>query len=353
MKKFFFVGIVFIIFLGSAHAHHGTAGQFDASRIIELNGVISDFAFVNPHSYVYVDVKDEYGNVATWNCELRASSVMKRSGWKEEMFSSGTTVDIIGVASRRDPNGCYVETIAFNGGPAYERYAQIPKKQNRFNVRRPSVTPWGVPYIGGDWAAEQRLVGSISGPNAMTSSGRPKGQPGIRMGSIQLTGAGEAALSEANAMIANGVKSRLDCSPRDFFSDWTFDQASNSIIQEEDKITLRYGFMDTVRTIYLDMDEHPRNVKPSWAGHSIGRWDDDVLIVDTQGFTEAFSSRGIRSSQFHTIERFKLDTKAGSLTRTYIAEDPLYWENKLTGEDVVFLSDYPWEPYDCDDRTVE
>lgn len=353
MKKLFFIGFISAIFSGTTYAHHGTAGQFDSSKMVELSGVISDIAFVNPHSYVYVDVIDENGAVRTWNCELRASSVMKRSGWKEEMFATGTKVDIVGVASRREETGCYVESISFNGGPVYERYAQIPKNQKQPQVRRPTLTPWGVPYIGGDWAAKQRLVGAISGPNAKATSGAPKGQPGVRLGNIKLTRAGEAAVAKAQALVSDGITGRLDCSPRDFFSDWTFDQASNSIIQEEDKITLKYGFMDTVRTIYLDMDEHPQQMRPSWAGHSIGRWEDGVLVVDTQGFTESFSSKGIHSDQFHTTERFTIDAKTGSLTRRYTGEDPLYWENKVTGEDVVFLSDYPWEPYECDDRTVE
>ncbi len=49
---------------------------------------------------------------------------------------------------------------------------------------------------------------------------------------------------------------------------------------------MTYGFMNIVRTIHLDMDSHPENITPSLAGHSIGKWEGDTLVVDTIGFEE-------------------------------------------------------------------
>jgi len=339
----------------SAFAHHGTAGQFDASRILTVSGVISDMAFVNPHAYVYVDVTDENGEVATWNCELRAASVMRRSGWTEEMFSNGTQVDIVGVAAHRDPLGCYVETISFNGGAPIERYAQIEENQLQPENTRPAVTAWGDPNIAGDWAATQRLVGAISGPNAMTM-GPPMGMGG-RGPAVEFTTAGAEALARLATDEADNVTGRLDCMPRDFFSDWVFDQPSNRIIQEENKIVLMYGFMDTVRTIHLDLDEHPDNIEPSWAGHSIGKWEDDVLVVDTIGFTEGSYRSNVHSTSYHTIERFSLTLEGDklALVRDYEARDPKYWQEGavITGQQTVYLADYPYQEYACDDRSVE
>lgn len=357
MKKLLALIGMSAILATPAMAHHGTNGQFDATKLLELTGVISDLAFVNPHAYVYVDVTDENGEVATWNCEMRASSVLRRSGWTPEMFENGTPVHIEGVAARRDPLGCYIETISFNGGPAIERYAQLDDTQiEDLLAGRPSKTAWGDPNIGGDWAAQQRLVGAISGPNAAAGPGGPPGgmgAPGARRpGGVELTEAGEAYRASVIDSDDN-VAGRLDCQPRDFFSDWTFDQPSNRIIQEQDQITLMYGFMDTKRVIHMNMDEHPENIEPSWAGHSIGKWEDGVLVVDTVGFTRFAGNRSTRSEQFHAVERFTLDNEEGSLTREYMGEDPLFWQGQQTGQDVVYVADYPWEPYACDDRSVE
>jgi len=343
--------LAFALALPSAvQAHHGTNGQFDSSKLVTVSGVISDLAFVNPHAYVYVDVTDESGEVATWNCEMRASSVLRRSGWTPEMFTNGTPVHIEGVMARRDQYGCYIETISFNGGPAIERYAQLNETQiEELLAGRSATTAWGDPNIAGDWAAQQRLVGAISGPNA---AGGPGPGRGPRPGGLQLTDAGEAYRTQVIDADDN-VAGRLDCSPRDFFSDWTFDQPSNRIIQERDQITLMYGFMDTKRIIHMNMADHPADIEPTWAGHSIGKWEDGVLVVDTMGFTRFAGNRSTRSEQFHAVERFTLDHEAGSLTREYMGEDPLFWQGQQTGQDVVYLADYPWEPYACDDRSVE
>lgn len=348
MKNVFCLATLLLFFSNQSWAHHGTNGQFDATKLLTVTGVISDLAFVNPHAYVYIDVTNEGGDVETWNCELRASSVLRRSGWTPEMFTNGTRVHIEGVAARRDDLGCYVETISFNGGPAIERYAQLDEDQAKeLLAGRSATTSWGDPNIDGDWAAEQRLIGAISGPNA--ASGPPGGG---RRGGVQLTEAGTAYQASVIDRDDN-VAGRLDCQPRDFFSDWTFDQPSNRIIQTEDTITLKYGFMDTERVIYMNMSEHPADIAPSWAGHSIGHWEGDVLVVDTIGFTRFAGARSTRSEEFHTIERFVLDHAAGSLVRSYVGSDPLFWVGEQIGEDVVFLADYPWEPYACDDRSVE
>lgn len=336
-----------------AIAHHGTNGQFDSTKLVTVTGVISDLAFVNPHAYVYIDVTDDSGAVTQWNCELRASSVLRRSGWTPEMFANGTAVHIEGVMARRDPQGCYVETISFNGGEPIARYDQLTEvQQEELLAGRSATTAWGDPNIAGDWAAEQRLVGPISGPNAVAGPGGMGGPPRGGRGGVTLTDVATAYRAEVISEDDN-VAGRLDCSPRDFFSDWTFDQPSNRIIQEEDQITLMYGFMDTVRVIHMNMDEHPADIEPSWAGHSIGNWEDGTLVVDTIGFTRFAGSRSTRSEQFHTVERFTLDHEAGSLTREYMGEDPLFWAGQQTGQDVVYPADYPWEPYACDDRSVE
>ncbi len=352
MKRLIVLAALSVVLPNAVLAHHGTNGQFDASKLLTVTGVISDLAFVNPHAYVYIDITTENGDVETWNCELRASSVLRRSGWTPEMFALGTQVHLEGLAARRDPLGCYTETISFNGGPVIERYAQLDEDQvESMTSGRAAITAWGDPNIAGDWAATQRLVGAISGPSA--AGGPPRG-PGGRRGGVELTEAGEA-FRAANVDTDDNVAGRLDCQPRDFFSDWTFDQPANRITQEQDQIVLKYGFMDTERTIHMGMSSHPAEIEPSWAGHSIGHWEDDVLVVDTVGFTNFSGNRGTHSEQFHAVERFSLDGSGEdlALVRSYMGEDALFWAGQQTGEDSVNISDYPWEPYACDDRSVE
>jgi hypothetical protein len=166
---------------------------------------------------------------------------------------------------------------------------------------------------------------------------------------LELTAAGRQAVEGVNAQVDNP---RFHCMATNIFFDWEFDRHVNEILQTEDTITLKYGLMDIVRTIHLDMDEHPADITPSRAGHSIGRWENGDLVVDTVGFEEGFLVAGgggavKHSDAMHAVERFSYDSQTQGLTRTYSAEDPLYFIGQYTGEDTVFASDVPFDPYAC------
>ena len=72
-------------------------------------------------------------------------------------------------------------------------------------------------------------------------------------------------------------------------------------------IFLGVGAPHSWRNVYLDGRPHPKDLKPSWYGHSIGKWEGDTLVVDTVGFNERFwlTREGVpHTSQLHLIEKF-------------------------------------------------
>ena len=105
----------------AAFAHHGSTGQFNHDIELDVSGVVTDIRYVNPHSYVYFDVTNDAGGVDPWRCEMRAGSLLKRSGWTEEMFADGTEISIHGSAARREEFGCYTNTITFADGRVIQR----------------------------------------------------------------------------------------------------------------------------------------------------------------------------------------------------------------------------------------
>ena len=363
MKRFTIL-LSFVLGLNVSHAHHGTSGQFDGSIDMEVSGVVKKIRFVNPHSYVYFDVTNEDGTVDEWRCEMRAATLLKRSGWTEEMFAPGTRIDIVGNPARREPFGCYVETIAINEGEAVDRYAQLDDASD-VGADRDARTAYDKPNLAGDWAAPQRILsrtqvraGPPTGePNgaAPPPGGRPPGgPPGGRGGASRYTQS--EAGKEASAGYDREDNPRFHCTAVNIFMDWTFDQHINRIEQSESVITLTYGFMDIVRVIHMDMDAHPDKIESSRAGHSIGSWDGDTLVVDTIGFEKGFldTRAGVKhSDQLHVVERITMDPSDNSLSREYTGEDPLYLTAPFNGQDKIFLSEFPFDPYDCEDLTEE
>src|SRR5688572_17686796 len=94
----------------NAFAHHGIA-NFDLNKDIAISGTVSKLAFVNPHSWLYVSVAGADGSTTEWQCEMRAATVLRRSGWSEAMFAAGTAVNVTGSPDRNEPNTCYLGTI--------------------------------------------------------------------------------------------------------------------------------------------------------------------------------------------------------------------------------------------------
>ena len=82
------LGAVFLLFLGVSApvaAHHG-GGTFDLSKSVTYNGTLTRVELVNPHSWLYFDVKEADGKVSHHRCEMRSVHVLRRSGWAKEQF---------------------------------------------------------------------------------------------------------------------------------------------------------------------------------------------------------------------------------------------------------------------------
>ena len=368
------------------HAHHGVNGQFDTSQTIEVSGAVTKVRLVNPHSYVYFDVTDDDGSVEEWRCELASGSLLKRKGWNRDLFAEGTEITISGSPARREPNACYTQTITFADGNTINRQDTLDEAGKAIRESSEQEQPVVVtapvdnqtPDLTGYWVSERRKPGPRGEGNAPPrSEGDPTGRPprpseaqvndgeraapprppaGNRGGppQVELTEAGKAAVEG----FVREDNPRFHCKATNILLDWWFDQLVNEIEQTQDDIKLTYGFMDIVRTIHLDLDKHPDDIEPGIAGHSIGKWEDGVLIVDTIGFAEGYlhvppNADGVarNSTELHIVERFTLSEDGTTLTREYVADDALYLVGTFSGQDVVKRTNDAYEPYDCEDLT--
>ena len=79
----------------SAGAHHGWAA-FDSKSTVTFQGTVTDFHFVNPHSVVEFDVKDDKGQVQKWQGELTSASRLATKGWTATSLEAGDEITISG-----------------------------------------------------------------------------------------------------------------------------------------------------------------------------------------------------------------------------------------------------------------
>ena len=361
MPRVFVAAVAAVTISAPVWAHHGF-GRFDPSRDIEVEGTLTGVDFVNPHAYVYFDAVGSDGEIIPMRCEMRAATVLRRSGWSAEMFVDGARVAVSGNPHRDDPASCYVETMAIGDAPPVERYAQLDEGSTE-RPDRPLRLPSGEPNITGDWAQEQYLIArSPNGrgglvPESMVAaveageieaSAAPNSGWGARP--VTLTEAGQAAADELRNLPPQ-ANPRMSCQITSILFDWVFDGPINRITQGEDEITMEYG-RGLTRTIHMNMESHPSDIAPSRAGHSIGRWEGDTLVVDTVGFSPGIlAGQVVHSDELHIVERFTLDPETMALERDYVAEDALYFADQYVGSDTVLPADAPFAVDPCEELT--
>ncbi|MBV9504867.1 MAG: hypothetical protein JO323_07665 [Acidobacteriia bacterium] len=83
-----------------AFAHHAFAAEYDANAPIVLTGHLTKVEWVNPHGWIYVDVKDESGKVANWAIEFGSPNAMLRRGLRRTDFPEGLEVIVKGYKAK-------------------------------------------------------------------------------------------------------------------------------------------------------------------------------------------------------------------------------------------------------------
>jgi len=83
-----------------ALAHHSIAVQFNMYKTQTVSGTITKMDFRNPHSWLYIDVKDDKGDVQSWSIEFAAANALYRRGWRQEDLPVGAALTVTGYSSR-------------------------------------------------------------------------------------------------------------------------------------------------------------------------------------------------------------------------------------------------------------
>ena len=104
-------------------AHHG-ASAYDTKKLTTLKGTVTDFQFMNPHSELFLDVKDaSTGKVEKWSAEAASMTTMSRIGWTRNLFKPGDQITVVG-------------NLAKNGSPTMRLSKVVLANGKEFAVQR-------------------------------------------------------------------------------------------------------------------------------------------------------------------------------------------------------------------------
>jgi hypothetical protein len=105
-----------LLLLASAATAHHSPIVFDRTKQVTLTGVVTEFRWGNPHSWIHLDVADADGKVANWGIEMDPASHLARAGWRSSLLKPGDKVTIVVYPLRNDEKGGQYRSITLPDG---------------------------------------------------------------------------------------------------------------------------------------------------------------------------------------------------------------------------------------------
>jgi hypothetical protein len=109
-------GLIVMVAAAPAAAHHAFSSEFDAAKPVKLTGVVKKMEWINPHSWLTLEVKRPDGSVETWEIEAGAPNAMFRRGFNRNSLPIGTQVVVNGFQAKDGRKRANGRDLAFPDG---------------------------------------------------------------------------------------------------------------------------------------------------------------------------------------------------------------------------------------------
>ena len=116
----------------SLWAHHSDQAQFDLQKPFTLTGVVTKVEWINPHSYLYLDVKDDSGRVKHWAFEMAGPGALRRAGLSRADrggLKTGDTITVNGVLAKDGTDSGLIKELKLPDGRVFTIWAGDPNAQ--------------------------------------------------------------------------------------------------------------------------------------------------------------------------------------------------------------------------------
>jgi len=316
-----------------ALGHHSDAA-LDMNSVLTFEGVVIEYSIRNPHAYFTAETINDAGETVEWTVQMASALTIGRRGWTRTTLSVGDRVKV-GVRPARD-------------GRPYGLLVSVER------AGRPVVTPPGAaPATPPTAATTNTLEGVWIVDRASRGTDYPGGLDQLMIRDLTLTEKGQIA--EAAYSQNDPDNPELACMTKPTPGGIVYTDLypmEIEFIEDEQIVMIRSQYFDQERTVYMDGRRHPDIGRRTHEGHSIGRWEGDVLVVDTTNFADNRSpyQNGIPSgAQKHVVERYRLHEDGTRLSVEFTLEDPEYIAGQMTHtRNLLYSPHLEMTPFNCD-----
>lgn len=113
-----------------AWAHHSFSAEFDQNKVVKLEGTVVKMEWVNPHSWLHIEVENDKGEKETWKVEGGSPAVLLRLGWTRDSLPPGTKVIVNGFQAKDGSLRANSRTIEFPDGRSLETGGSSYRERN-------------------------------------------------------------------------------------------------------------------------------------------------------------------------------------------------------------------------------
>jgi hypothetical protein len=145
-RVFLFVLALLVLNRAPAGSHHAFSPVYDAKKTITVDGVVTEFRFVNPHAMMLLEVKDKTGKVVTWNVEFAGRLNLEESGWTASSIKPGERVKVTGNPAWTSPQRmAFVKLVRADGTElepgAAQRLSAVEEDRRQRAAKRSQSQP--------------------------------------------------------------------------------------------------------------------------------------------------------------------------------------------------------------------
>ena len=323
-----------------AFAHHSLLG-YDQSQVVEFEGEVTGVFWRNPHVRLTVRAVDANGAEKIWTVEGASVNAMERGGINEAIVKVGDSIRLVGHPSNSVDDAVQPVLLTMANGTAFVLNERSAAEFGLVDAASEAATGNAPAAI----AANDLQVDSIF--RVWTNTGHwGRDVRGWWARDFPLTEAARLELAAWDPETDNYAKRCIPAGmPEAMMQPFPIE-----FIDRGDTIILKIEEWDNSRTIHLNADPEA-DVPYSRMGYSVGRWEGDTLIVETNRINYPyFNDQGIpQSDAVKIIERFTLNAQDARLDWTAILTDPGTFTEPVTmaGMHWEWIPDNEIKPYNC------